>query len=66
MAVRVNGKQHPWRPGLTVAALLAEHGASRLPVVVRVGPKTVSRKDFDTFEVPDGAEVYLIHMVAGG
>ncbi len=66
MTVRVDGREHPWRLGMTVADLLSCLEPSEAPVVVRVGSKTVSRKDFDVFKVPDGSEIRLIHMIAGG
>jgi len=63
--IRVGGKEHPWRPGLTVAALLAELSGPECPVV-RIDQTYVSRPHFDHTLVPDGADVFLIPMIAGG
>ena len=66
MSVRVNGKEHPWSDGMTVRNLLDELNKAKTPVVVRVGPRTVARKDFPSFPIPDDVDIYFIYMVAGG
>ncbi|MCU0538603.1 MAG: sulfur carrier protein ThiS [Desulfobacterales bacterium] len=63
--IRVGGREHPWRPGLTVAALLAELSDTECPVV-RINQSYVSRPRFESTLIPDGAEVFLIPMIAGG
>mgnify|MGYP000039621202 FL=1 len=64
--IRVGGKEHPWREGLTVAELLAELGRAEDTPVVRVNDTFVSRPRFGATRIPDGAEVFLIPMIAGG
>ena len=66
MALIVNGESEPWDEGMTVKDLLDRLNPDKVPVVVRVGPNTVSRKDFARFAIPDGSEIYFIFMVAGG
>ncbi len=63
--IRVGGKEHPWRPGLTVADLLAELSAPACPVV-RIDQAYVSGPHYERTLIPDGADVFLIPMVAGG
>jgi sulfur carrier protein ThiS len=65
--IRVAGQEHPWRPGLTVEALLGELGgdAPGCPVV-RVDDEYVSRPNFAKTIVPEDAEVFLIPMISGG
>jgi thiamine biosynthesis protein ThiS len=64
--IRVNGREHPWREGLTIADLLKELGDPYPYAVVRVNEKRVSRPHFERTRIPDGAEIYLIPLVAGG
>jgi thiamine biosynthesis protein ThiS len=64
--IRVAGKEHPWREGMTVADLLAETGAGGEYPVVRINDRYVSRMAFERTRIPDGAEVFLIPMIAGG
>ncbi len=66
MSVRVNGKEHPWHHGMTVRNLLDELNKAKAPVVVRVGLRTLARKDFPSFPIPDDVDIYFIYMVAGG
>lgn len=64
--IRVKGKEYAWHQGMTVADLLREIG-DRYPYgVVRINEKAVSRPHFETTDVPDDSEVYLIPMIAGG
>ncbi|MEJ5357513.1 MAG: sulfur carrier protein ThiS [Desulfobacterales bacterium] len=64
--IRVGGKEHPWREGLTVAELLSELGRAEDTPVVRVNDTYVSRPRFAATPIPDGAEVFLVPMIAGG
>jgi len=64
--IRVDGKERPWRAGLTVADLLAESAEGRDCPVARINEHYVSRPNFATTSVPDGAEVFFIPMIAGG
>jgi len=64
--IRVGGKEHPWREGMTVAGLLKELNDPYPYAVVRICGRTISRPDFDETAIPDGAEVLLIPMIAGG
>jgi thiamine biosynthesis protein ThiS len=64
--IRVAGKEHPWRPGMTVADLLRELGGLQDDPVVRINDHYVSRPNFAETTIPDNAEVFLIPMIAGG
>ena len=64
--IRVDGKERLWRAGMTVADLLAEIVDARDCPVVRVNDHYVSRPNFATTPIPDGAEIFLIPMIAGG
>jgi sulfur carrier protein ThiS len=64
--IRVAGKEHPWRPGMSVADLLQELGNLNDMPVVRINDQYVSRLNFAEAVIPDNAEVFPIPMIAGG
>jgi sulfur carrier protein ThiS len=64
--IRMAGKEYPWRPGMTVADLLRASGDRQNYPVVRINDHYVSRPNFGTTPVPDGADVFPIPMIAGG
>jgi thiamine biosynthesis protein ThiS len=64
--IKVDKKEVAWQEGMTVSDLLALLGETYDYAVVRVNDQVVSRPHFDKTPVPDGAQVYLIPMVAGG
>ena len=64
--IKVRGKDHPWREGMTVADLLKELGTSYSYAVVRVNNKVISRPNFEKATIPDEAEIYLVPMISGG
>jgi sulfur carrier protein ThiS len=64
--IRVAGKEHPWRQGMTVADLLQEWGDYADSPVVRINDHYVSRPNFAQTTIPDNAEIFFIPMIAGG
>jgi thiamine biosynthesis protein ThiS len=64
--IRVAGKTLAWREGMTVSDVLKELADARPYAVVRINETYVSRPNFDKTTVPEGAEVFLIPMIAGG
>lgn len=64
--ILVQGRKIPWRQRMTVADLLEELGDPYPYAVVRIGGRIICRPDFENTPVPDGSEVFLIPMVAGG
>ena len=64
--IRVKGKDHPWREGMTVSDLLKDLNDSYSYAVVRINDTQVSKPDFDKTVIPDNAEIFLIPMIAGG
>ena len=64
--ITVDGDTFPWQEGLTVAGLLASIEDGSACPVIRMNDAYVSRPSFETTCVPDGAEINLIRMVAGG
>lgn len=64
--IKVDQKAVAWQKGMTVSDLLDALGETYDYAVVRVNDQVVSRPQFDQTTIPDGAQVYLIPMVAGG
>ncbi|MCF8039415.1 MAG: sulfur carrier protein ThiS [Desulfohalobiaceae bacterium] len=64
--IRVDDQEVQWFEGMTVTDLLKQIGYEGSCAVVRINETHVSRPTFDQTLVPDGAQVYLIPMIAGG
>lgn len=66
MSITVNGDPHPFRPGLTVEALMEEKKFSFPLKNVIVNGELVPRSEHPTRELADGDRVEVIHMISGG
>lgn len=64
--ITVGDQELPWSEGLTVADILADLEDGNRYAVVRVNDQYISRPNFGKTQVPDGAQLYLIPMIAGG
>ncbi len=64
--IRVADKTLNWHEGMTVSDVLIELADSHPYAVVRINGTYVSRPNFDKTPIPDGAEIFLIPMIAGG
>lgn len=65
--IRVNGKfEVEWEEGMTVARLLERLRFSFPLVIVTVGGELVPREAYARYDVPDGSDVRVVHMTAGG
>jgi sulfur carrier protein ThiS len=64
--ISLDGKQMLWKKGMTVSNFLQEIPDAHQYAVIRVNDRYVSRPSFDTYIIPDNAEIYLIPMIAGG
>jgi len=66
MMIRIDGKKHSWREGMTIKDILKDLCDSHLYAVVRINDKHISRPHFEKTLIPDNSEVFLIPMIAGG
>jgi thiamine biosynthesis protein ThiS len=64
--ITVQRKKIPWKQGMTVSRLLEDVGDPYPYAVVKIDGKIVCKPDFDTTPVPDGSEIFLVPMIAGG
>jgi thiamine biosynthesis protein ThiS len=65
--IRVNDKHEiAWQPGLTVRGVLEALAFTHRHIVVSVDGTMVPRAEYDSYPVPDGADVRVIHILGGG
>ena len=64
--ITVGEREWPWSEGMTVADILAALEKGDQYAVVRVNDQYISRPNFGKTQVPDGAQIFLIPMIAGG
>ena len=64
--ITIGDQKRPWSEGMTVADLLADIEDEGQYAVVRVNEDYVSRPNFGKTLIPDGAQIHLIPMIAGG
>jgi sulfur carrier protein len=64
--ITVNAVPMPYRPGMTIQDILDERKYIFRMLAVSVNGQVVPRKDYKTTQVPDGADVQVIHMISGG
>lgn len=62
----VNGKEHPYRKGMTISALLAEVLDAPAAVVVERNGEIVPRERFADTPLTRGDMVEIVHFVGGG
>ena len=67
MTILVNNRDEvEWEPGLTVSALLERFRYTFPHIIVKVNGEVIPRQDYPTSVIPDGADVRVIHLIAGG
>jgi len=64
--IRVNGEPLSWHPGKTVEDVIREKNYRFPLLIVRINGRLVPREDYGKTEIPDGAEVDVIHLMSGG
>jgi thiamine biosynthesis protein ThiS len=55
-----------WEENMTVRRILEVMNYTFRMLVIKVNDDLVKRQEYDTFIVPENADVKVIHMVAGG
>ena len=66
MAIQVNQEAMKWEPNMTVQDVLVRRKYTFPMIVVKVNDVVVQKEAYDTFLVPDGADVKVIHLISGG
>jgi sulfur carrier protein len=61
-----NRDEVEWEEGLTVSALLERFRYTFPHIIVKVDGEVVPREEYPTRIIPDDADVWVIHLIAGG
>jgi sulfur carrier protein len=61
-----NRDEIAWEEGLTVSALLERFRYTFPLIVVKIDGEVIPPVEYPTRAIPDGADVRVIHLVAGG
>jgi len=65
--IRVNDRDEiEWEKGLTVSALLERFRYTFPHIIVKIDGAVIPREEYSTRTIPDGADVRVIHLIAGG
>jgi len=62
----VNENRIDWEKGLTIDGILKKMNYTFKMLVISVNGTLVKKDEYETYEVPEGAEVKVIHLIAGG
>ena len=55
-----------WEEGLTVSDLLERFRYTFPHIIVKINGEVVPREQYPTRTIPDDADVWVIHLIAGG
>ena len=55
-----------WTPDMTVRDVLERMNYTYPEVVIRVNGEVVMNEEYDSYTIPDEADVRIIHLIAGG
>lgn len=64
--ITVNGKEQPYKAGMTVASLLIEIFEAPGTVVVELNGEIMQRERFDETPLNAGDTIEIVHFVGGG
>jgi sulfur carrier protein len=66
MTIQVNQEEMEWQPNMTVQDVLVRRKYTFPMIVVKVNDVVVQKEAYDSFLVPNGADVKVIHLISGG
>ena len=65
--IRVNNRDEiEWEERLTVSGLLERFRYTFPHIIVKIDGEVIPREAYPTHGIPDGADVWVIHLIAGG
>lgn len=64
--IQVNGDPLEWTDGMTVRDILTLKRFTFPMLVITVNDQVVERRQYDSTQVPDGANVKVVHLMSGG
>jgi thiamine biosynthesis protein ThiS len=62
----VNEEEMEWQAGMTVQDVLDRRRYTFPLIVVQVDGQLVPKEEYASYQVPDGADVKVIHLISGG
>ncbi|MBW6513393.1 MAG: sulfur carrier protein ThiS [Candidatus Syntrophosphaera sp.] len=65
-SIKVNGHDLEWEEGMTVRRVLAKMNYTFPMLVIKIDGRLVKKEDWETAEVPSGADVSVYHLISGG
>jgi sulfur carrier protein len=64
--IKVNQETIDWEQNMTIDRVLKIMNYTFKMIVVKVNGDLVKKEDYNTKIIPEGAEVQIIHLIAGG
>ena len=65
--IRVNNRDEiEWEEEVTVSSLLARFRYTFPHIIVSINGEVIPREEYPARTIPDGADVRVIHLIAGG
>jgi sulfur carrier protein len=64
--ILVNGRESEWHEGMTIRDIMQAWGYTAPRIIVKVNSELVRQEEWDSYQVDDGDDVRVLHMVAGG
>ena len=64
--IRVNEEAMEWEAGMTIQHVLDRRKYTFPLIVVKVDGEVVRKEQYASYQVPDGADVKVIHLISGG
>jgi sulfur carrier protein len=65
--IRVNNRDEiVWEEGVTVSILLERFRYTFPHIIVKIDGQVIPPVEYPTRAIPDGADVQVIHLIAGG
>ena len=61
-----NRDETEWEDGMTVSDLLDRFRYTFPHIIVKIDGEVIPREQYPTRTIPDGADVRVIHLIAGG
>jgi len=61
-----NRDEIEWQEGLTISALLERLRYTFPHIIVTINGEVIPRQEYPSRTIPDGADVRVIHLIAGG
>lgn len=62
----VNQEEMEWEPGMTIQDVLDRRKYTFPLIIVKVNGELVPKEAYASYQIEDGADVQVIHLISGG